>query len=73
MPTGSCALCLTVGVEIRDSHMLAAAFYRRVRGPSGNPMPVGDTNDHVSNLRAMEMEAAFGVGFVVAARLFTRL
>lgn len=53
--------------------MLAAAFYRRVRGPSGNPMPVGDTNDHVSNLRAMEMEAAFGVGFVVAARLFTRL
>lgn len=33
-------------------------------------MPFSETNEHVSTLRAMEMEAAFGVGFVVAARLF---
>lgn len=40
MPIGTCALCKSIGVEIRNSHLLAAAFYRRVRGSGGNPVLV---------------------------------
>ena len=40
MPIGTCALCRQPAVTIRDSHLLAAGFYRRVTGESGKPVLV---------------------------------
>ena len=41
MPTGTCRLCRTHGVELRDSHFMSAGFYKLARDHTrSNPNPV---------------------------------
>ena len=38
MATGTCRLCLTEDIEIRDSHLLPKNFYKATHGPGENPV-----------------------------------
>ena len=40
MPIGTCRLCLTLGVELRDSHFLPRALYKLFRERASNSEPV---------------------------------
>ncbi len=45
MPTGRCKLCLREDRDLKESHLMPAGMYRRIRSDEKNPHPIMITKD----------------------------
>jgi|GraSoi_2013_20cm_1033751.scaffolds.fasta_scaffold165607_1 hypothetical protein len=57
MPTGRCKLCLREDQDFKESHLMPAGVYRRIRSEEKNPHPIMITDWFVDGCSFVSYEA----------------